>query len=72
MLAEGVARAGVGLIRAAWLARAAQSFLIGVTRFDPLSYTTAFALMLAVATTAGLAAAWRVRRLTPIEAPRSE
>jgi hypothetical protein len=64
--------AGVGLFGAAWLADAAAAFLIGVSRFDVLSYGAAFALMVTVAAGAGLAAAWRVRRISPMDALRSE
>jgi len=71
-LVPAVAGAVAGLAGAAWLAKLAESFLIGVGRLDPVSYAGAFSLMLVVAIGAGLAAAWRVRRISPMDALRSE
>ena len=62
----------VGLIGAMWLGKAAESFLIGIHWFDPLSYLTAACLLLLCATTAGLIAGWRVKRIPPSEALRTE
>jgi hypothetical protein len=62
----------VGLIGAMWLGKAAESFLIGIHWFDPMSYLTAACLLLLCAATAGLIAGWRVKRIPPSEALRAE
>lgn len=71
-LVPTVAGAAVGLLGAAWLAQTAEAFLIGVGRLDAVSYIGAFSLIVAVGTIAGVAAAWRVRDVSPIEALRAE
>jgi putative ABC transport system permease protein len=63
---------GAGLLAAALLARFVASVLVGVSRFDPLSYAAAALLMLACAAAAGLVAAWGLRRITPGDALRAE
>jgi hypothetical protein len=64
--------AGAGLVGAMWVAESADVFLVRISRIDPLSYGLAFTVMLVVATIAGLAAAFRVRRISPVEALRAE
>lgn len=61
-----------GLIGAFWLGKTAESFLMGVSWFDPVSYATASLVMLASAGVAGFAAARRVKRIAPCEALRAE
>jgi hypothetical protein len=67
-----VAGALAGLVGAAWLERAASSLLIALGTLDRASYLAAFLLMVSLSAAAGLAAAWRVRRISPIDALRSE
>jgi hypothetical protein len=71
-LAPAALGAAAGLAGAAIVTKAAESFLIGIGRLDPISYAVAAALMLGSAGAAGLAAAWRVRRISPVEALRAE
>jgi hypothetical protein len=59
-----------GLVIAAGLARSVDAFLVGVGRFDPASYGMGALLLLAGAGAAGLLGAWRVRRLSPMDALR--
>jgi hypothetical protein len=66
-VAIGVA---VGLVVAALLARGVASLLYGVSPLDPLSYTAAGTLLLAGAAGAGALAAWRIRRISPMDALR--
>jgi putative ABC transport system permease protein len=61
-----------GLLGATWLGKAAQSFLMGVPWFDPWSYAGAALIILVCAAVAGFVAAWRVKRIAPAEALRSE
>jgi predicted permease len=61
-----------GLVIAGILAGAAEGFLFGVGRLDRLSYACAAALMLTGAAAAGLLAAWRIRRISPMDALRTE
>ena len=61
-----------GLLTAAWFAESAKWWLVGVSRVDPLTFAAALLLVITVAAGAALAAAWRVRCLSPIEALRSE
>jgi ABC-type antimicrobial peptide transport system permease subunit len=63
---------GFGLIGAMGMGKAAESFLIGVDWFDPLSYLSAGFIMLACAVIASLVAAWRIRRISPSEALRTD
>jgi hypothetical protein len=64
--------AGLGLIGAAWLSKAAETFLIGLSRFDPFSYVAAYLSVIAVAASTEIAAAWRVRRVSPSEVLRAQ
>jgi predicted permease len=61
-----------GLVVAALLARSVESLLHGVSALDPLSYTAAGLLLLAGAAAAGAFAAWRIRRVSPMDALRVE
>jgi putative ABC transport system permease protein len=61
-----------GLMSASLLVRFAASFLVGVSHLDPLTYAGAAVLMTGCAALAGLVAAWRVRRLSPMDALRAE
>jgi ABC-type antimicrobial peptide transport system permease subunit len=63
---------GIGLLGAAWLAKTAQSFLIGVSALDSVSYAGVALMLVAGATAAGLTAAWRLRSISPVEALRAE
>jgi ABC-type antimicrobial peptide transport system permease subunit len=60
----------VGLIAAVLMSRLVDSFLIGVSRLDAVSFAGAAGLMLAGAAAAGLSAAWRIRGLSPMDALR--
>jgi ABC-type antimicrobial peptide transport system permease subunit len=71
-LVPTLAGALAGLVGAAWLERAASSFLVTLGRFDVFSYVAALLLMVCLSTAAGLGAAWRVRRISPMDALRSE
>jgi len=71
-LAPVVVGTAAGLLGALWLGKAAESFLIGVSWFDPVSYWMAGLVMLGSATLAGFAAAWRIKRIAPSEALRAE
>jgi hypothetical protein len=64
--------AALGLVGAVWVARAAESQLVGVGRLDPTSYLAATLLVLTSAAGAALVAARRVHRLSPMDALRSE
>ena len=61
-----------GLLIAALLARSVESLLHGVSRLDPLSYAGAGGIMIAGTAAAGLVAAWRIRRVSPMDALRVE
>jgi predicted permease len=61
-----------GLSIAAWFAHTVDSLLLGVGRLDALTYAGAGALMIACALAAGLIAARRVRRISPMDALRAE
>jgi len=62
----------VGLVAAALLASVVDALLIGIGRFDPLTYLAATAVMLLATGAAGTIAAWRIRRLSPSEILRAE
>jgi len=64
--------AAVGLGSAALLARFVSSLLVGVGQFDLLTYLSAGFAMIGCAGVAGLVGAWRVRRLSPLDALRSD
>ncbi len=67
-----IAGAVAGLATALLLARFVASLLFGVSQFDPITYGAMAGLMIACAVGAGLVAAWRVRRLSPVEALRAD
>jgi predicted permease len=62
----------VGILVAAVLARVLQAALAGIDTFDLLSYAGVATVLLASGGAAGLLAAARIRRLSPIEALREE
>ena len=62
----------LGAVGAIWIGKAAESLLVGVSPFDATTFTAAPVLMMAVASVAGILAAWRIRRLSPIEVLRAE
>jgi predicted permease len=64
--------AAAGLVFAVLVTRVFVSSLIGLSRFDPLTYVSVAMLMVGSPAAAGLAAAWRLRRLAPSEALRAE
>jgi hypothetical protein len=61
-----------GLVTAALVARGFVSVLPGLSALDPLPYAGVSVLMVGGAALAGLAAAWRLRRIAPSEAVRVE
>jgi hypothetical protein len=63
---------GAGLVLAMLLGRLFTSLLTGLSALDPLTYATVAVTMLTCATLAGFGAAWRLRRLVPIDALRIE
>jgi hypothetical protein len=62
----------IGLTGSMWLARFVESLLLGIGRLDPLTYVGAGLLMMAVALAAGFVAARRLRRISPLEALRTD
>jgi hypothetical protein len=60
-----------GLLLAALVARLFTSRLAGLSALDPLTYATVAMLMLGCAALAGLGAAWRLRRMMPSDALRT-
>jgi ABC-type antimicrobial peptide transport system permease subunit len=66
------AGSAAGLTGALVLGKAAESFLLGVTWFDPVTYVAACAAIAGCAGCAGLVAAWRIKRIAPSEALRAE
>jgi predicted permease len=66
-VAIGVA---AGLLVAAIVAQVFTSLLNGLSALDPITYAAVAATMLICAAVAGLGAAWRLRRLVPIDALR--
>lgn len=63
---------GLGLIASAWLTRYAASLIYGISRLDPVTYGGVSVVMIGAAAIAGLLAAWRIRRIAPVEALRAE
>ena len=61
-----------GLVCAAWIARLFTSLLTGLSALDPLTYGAVAITMLACAAMAGLGGAWRLRRMAPLDALRTE
>jgi putative ABC transport system permease protein len=76
VLKRGMALAGIGLIigltGALWLTGALTSLLYGVTRFDPLTFALAPALLAGVALLACVVPAVRAARVNPVVALREE
>jgi predicted permease len=68
-VAIGVA---IGLGVAAAVAQVFASVLVGVGTLDPWAYSSIAAAMLGGATLAALVAAWRLRRIAPMDALRSQ
>ena len=60
----------VGLLLAVWLARLFASTLPGVNVLDPLIYAGIAASILGGSTLAAVGAAWRLRRIAPMDALR--
>lgn len=69
MAASGVA---LGLGASALLTRLMSSLLVGIVPRDPIAFTAAGVILLAVATLACYVPAWRAIRVDPIRALRSE
>jgi putative ABC transport system permease protein len=61
-----------GLLLSALVARVFVSMLPGLSALDPLTYASVAILMVGCASAAGLAAAWRLRRVAPGDALRAE
>jgi predicted permease len=61
----------IGLGLSALVAQVFTSALVGVSALDPWAYSAIAAAMLGGATLAALMAAWRLRRISPIDALRS-
>ena len=59
-----------GLVLAALIARVFVSLLAGLSALDPFTYVAVAMTMLGCAAAAGLAAAWRLRRMAPQDALR--
>ena len=76
VLQRGMALAGtglaIGLLGALWLSGALTTMLYGVTRFDPLAFAAAPALLLAVALLACVVPATRAARTSPMVVLREE
>ena len=68
-VAVGVA---AGLLIGAIVSRVFAALLVGIDGLDPATYAGVGLVMLVPATLAALAAAWRLRRLTPSDALRRE
>jgi ABC-type antimicrobial peptide transport system permease subunit len=70
----GLAATGlaIGLVGALWLTGALTTLLYGVTRFDPVTFATAPALLGAVALLACVVPAVRAARVNPVVALREE
>lgn len=68
-VAIGVA---AGLVIAALVARLFTSWLTGLSAIDPPTYAAVAITMLSCAALAGLGAAWRLRRMMPSDALRTE
>ena len=64
--------AAAGLVFAALVARLFTSLLTGLSALDPLTYAGVAVTMLGCAALAGLGAAWRLRRVVPVDALRTE
>ena len=62
--------AAIGLVLSAALSRAMTSVLYGVAATDPVSFSLASAIVLAVAVAASLVPAWRASRIDPMTALR--
>jgi ABC-type antimicrobial peptide transport system permease subunit len=76
ILRETILLAGIGIVigvfAAVGLTRYLENMLYGLRPFDPLTYSTAVLVMLAVALTAGWLPARRASRLDPMVALRHE
>jgi predicted lysophospholipase L1 biosynthesis ABC-type transport system permease subunit len=62
---------GAGLLLAALVARLFAALLAGLSALDPLTYATVALAMLGSAGLAGLGAAWRLQRIVPGDALRT-
>ena len=62
----------VGLLLATAIARVFVALLPGLSALDPLAYASVAILMIGSAAVAGLAAAWRLRRVATADALRAE
>ncbi len=63
---------GIGLLAATALSRLIESFLYGVSAFDPLTITSVSAIILLVAMAACLMPAWRAASVDPLHALRCQ
>jgi len=63
---------GAGLVAAAVVARLFTSLLTGLSALDPTTYGAVAGLMLSCAVLAGLGGAWRLRRMAPVDALRTD
>jgi predicted permease len=60
-----------GLLCAAWISQLFTSLLTGLSALDPLTYAAVAMTMLCCAASAALGAAWRLRRVMPTDALRT-
>src|SRR5688572_6828722 len=63
---------GLGFVLAAGLATLMRGVLIGVSPFDPLTYTGVAALLVGLCVVASLVPAWRATGVDPLVALRTE
>ena len=61
----------IGLLLAAFVAQLFTSVLVGVEGLDPLAYAVIAVTMIGGATLAAVGAAWRLRRIAPMDALRT-
>ena len=64
--------AAIGLVFAAWMSRLFTSLMTSLSALDPLTYATVAVTFIGCAGLAGLSAAWRLRRMAPMDALRTE
>ena len=60
----------LGLVVALWFTRGMEALLVDVAPYDPVSFLSAVAVLLAVAVVAAAAPAWRAARIDPLRALR--
>jgi hypothetical protein len=67
-----VCGAAAGLLLASLLVRLGASLLVGVPQVDPATYAVVFTGLVGASGVAALIGAWRIQRVSPIEALRAE